>query len=261
MWGVTQHKHAAVGHWTPAGWVVNLGANWQHSWFEGRAGVDFLLETQARKHPKDYWKVLRAQWVGDTLGEQKIDSMKAGTGGLWNVLALYEKKAIVAETKPVQLAALGQELAEANESPETKAMAVEKATITDADKKIVIAPNGVITIPAATCGGAQLVKSFLGGQQLFCGGGTFNFDVDVPSAGKYALTARVVTVHENPKLLLTANKAKETVEITLPYTVGKWDQTPPAEVSLVKGQNSLRFTRPAGSRGLTIKEFTLTPVK
>jgi len=260
-WGVTQHAHAAVGHWTPKGWVVNLGANWQHSWFDGRTGTDFLLETQARKSPKEYWKVLRAQWVGDALSEQKFNSMKAGTGGLWNLLALYEKKAIVAEAKPIELPALGQELGEANESPATKALAVEKATITAADKMVVIAPNGVVTIPAAVCGGAQLVKSFLGGQQLFSSGGSFHFDIDIPRAGKYVLTARVVTVHENPKLLLTANNAKEPVEIAVPYTIGKWGQTPPMQVSLAQGKNSLRFSRPAGSRGLTIKDFTLTPVK
>ena len=25
-WGVTQKAHAALSHWTPKGWVVNLGA-------------------------------------------------------------------------------------------------------------------------------------------------------------------------------------------------------------------------------------------
>ena len=64
--------------------------------------------------------------------------MKPGSGGLWNLLALFEKKVIVAEAKPVELAALGTELGEANESKATKAEAVAKATITDADKKIVV---------------------------------------------------------------------------------------------------------------------------
>ena len=52
-WGVTQHKHAAVGHWTPKGWVVNLGAGFEHSWWDkdevSRSGSDFLLETQAAR--------------------------------------------------------------------------------------------------------------------------------------------------------------------------------------------------------------------
>ena len=28
-WGVTQHAHAALSHWTPKGWVVNLGAGFR----------------------------------------------------------------------------------------------------------------------------------------------------------------------------------------------------------------------------------------
>ena len=33
-WGVTQKAHAALSHWTPKGWVVNLGAGYQHSWWD-----------------------------------------------------------------------------------------------------------------------------------------------------------------------------------------------------------------------------------
>ena len=57
VWGVTQHKHAAVSHWTPHGWVVNLGAGFEHSWWDKddapRSGSDFLLETQAREHGQE----------------------------------------------------------------------------------------------------------------------------------------------------------------------------------------------------------------
>jgi hypothetical protein len=134
-WGVTQKAHAALGRWTPSGWVVNLGANWQYSWFEGRSGLDFLLETQARKHPQEFQKVLRAQWVSTVLGEPKYNSMKNIPGGLWAMLAHWEQEIIVAETKPPQLAAVGQELAEADQSAETKAMAVAKAPVTEKDKK------------------------------------------------------------------------------------------------------------------------------
>jgi hypothetical protein len=265
-WGVTQHAHAAVGRWTPTGWVVNLGANWQWSWFEGRTGLDFLLETQARKYPKDYLKVLRAQWVGDALGEPKVDSMKDGSGGFWNVLALFQKKVIVAEAKPVELPALGQELAEANESPLTNALGNVKATVTEADEKIVIAPNGVITIPAAACshppkgtGGILFMKSFLGGLQMHCRGGNFSYDVAVPSAGKYALTASVVTVHDEVHLQLTPNNTSGSIDMVIPYTCGRWQQSAPVEVTLVQGKNVLSFSKPTNS--FTIKEFSLTPVR
>jgi hypothetical protein len=169
--------------------------------------------------------------------------------------------AIVADVKPVQLAARGTELGEANESAETKARALVKAEVSEADKKVAVGPNGVITIPAAACGGAQILGSFGGGHQLFSGSGAITCDVEVPGAGNYALTARVATVQDNPQLLLTANDAKEAVEIAVPYTIGMWQQTPPAQLTLAKGKNNLRLSRPEGSRGLAIKEFTLTPVK
>lgn len=254
-----QHGHAALVHWMPQGWVINLGAGWGSGWVEGGPDTDFLLETQTRKYPMEYEKVLRAQWVGDALGEQKADRSRAGGGGWWNAVALFAKKVIVAEAKPVQLAALGTELAEANESAETKAMAVAKATITDADKKIVITPDGVITIPASVCReGAQLMNSFLGGQQLLCGGGAFGYEVHVPRAGKYMLTARVVMVHDDLHLQLTPNNAKNPIDMVIPYTCGMWQNTAPVEVALVQGKNVLGFSKPTNS--FAIKCFTLTPV-
>jgi hypothetical protein len=115
-------------------------------------------------------------------------------------------------------------------------------------------------VTAAACGGAQILGSFAGGHQIFSGGGTITCDVEIPRPGKYALTAKVVTVQNNPNMQLVANAASP-VEIAIPYTIGKWQQTPAAEITLTQGKNSLQLTRPAESRGLTIKEFTLTPVK
>lgn len=83
--------------------------------------------------------------------------------------------------------------------------------------------------------------------------------MNVSNPGKYRLTARVVTVRDGGKIQLTANNTQDTVEIAIPYTYGKWEQTPPVEVTLVQGKNTLVFSKPA--RGFTLKEFTLTPVK
>jgi len=259
-----QRGHAALARWTPNGWVINLGAGWGSPDAQGvmeMIDADFVLETQARKRPAEFEKALRACWAGDALGQPKYVSMKPASGGWWSNLAQFKKMAIIADVKPVQLAARGTELGEANESAETKARALVKAEVTEADKKVAVGPNGVITIPAAACGGAQILGSFGGGHQLFSGSGAITFEVEVPGAGNYALTARVATVQDNPKLLLTANDAKEAVEIAVPYTIGMWQQTPPAQLTLAKGKNNLRLSRPEGSRGLAIKEFTLTPVK
>ncbi|MFM2171660.1 MAG: hypothetical protein RI957_1889, partial [Verrucomicrobiota bacterium] len=87
-WGVTQKAHAALSHWTPKGWVVNLGAGFHASWWDkeevSMSGTQFLLETQARAHADAYNQVLRAQWVSRILGEPAYNERKKVAGGLWS---------------------------------------------------------------------------------------------------------------------------------------------------------------------------------
>jgi hypothetical protein len=75
------------------------------------------------------------------------------------------------------------------------------------------------------------------------------------------LSARVVTVSPDQHVLVTANNAKEPVDMTLPYTLGKWEQTKPVEITLTTGKNVLLFSRSDEAKGMTIKDFTLTPAK
>lgn len=266
VWGVTQHKHAAVSHWTPKGWVINLGAGFPFSWWDKdeapRSGSDFLLETQAREHAKDHWQVLRAQWASAVLGEQFYNDRKHVAGGLWSCIAHYQT--VVLAATAVALAPLGQELAEADESKDK--VKVEQVKLTEADQKIVVGPGGVITIPAVAqskpSGHYASMKSFAGGKQLHCTGGfKADYAFEAPKAGRYALAVRVVTVQEGQKFRVQANDAKAPVEVAVPYTVGLWQPTQPVEISLVNGKNVLHFALQDGSRGVTIKEFTLTPVK
>ena len=265
-WGVTQKAHAALSHWTPKGWVVNLGAGYEHSWWDKdeapRSGADFLLETQARAHGQDYLKVLRAQWISRILGEEAYNDRKGVAGGFWSSIAHHQTAAIAATA--VGLGPLGQELGEANESKEDRK--VEQGKPTGADQKIVIGRDGVITIPAVAhskpTGSFAAMKSFSGGMQLHCTGGyKAEYDFKAPSAGKYALSVLLVTVQQGQKLVVAANDPKAPIEIAVPYTIGKWQQTKPVEVTLAKGGNVLHCALQAGSRGVTIKEFTLTPVK
>ena len=82
------------------------------------SGTEFLLETQAREHAQDYLKVLRAQWISRILGEQAYNDRKKIAGGFWSSMAHYQ--AVVLAAKAVALGPLGQELAEANESKESR---------------------------------------------------------------------------------------------------------------------------------------------
>ena len=265
-WGVTQHAHAALSHWTPKGWVVNLGAGFEHSWWDKdevpRSGSDFLLETQARAHGEDYLKVLRAQWISRVLGEQAYNDRKRVAGGFWSSMAHDQALAIAA--KAVKLGPLGQELGEANESK--KKQSVRQAKPAETDQKIEVGRDGLITIPAVAHGKASgpsvTMKSDGGGMRLHCTGGfKTDYEFNVPRAGRYVLSARVVTAQQGQKFLLSLNDDKTPLEIAVPYTIGKWQQTEPVEVSLTRGKNVLHVTLQDGSRGVTVSEFTLTPVK
>lgn len=266
VWGVTQHAHAALSHWTPKGWVVNLGAGFEHSWWDKgdapRSGSDFLLETQAREHGSDYLAVLRAQWASAALGEQPYNDRKNVQGGFWSNLAHYQ--AVMLASKAVPLGPLGKDLAEANEP--ANAMPATQAKATQADQKITVAADGTITIPAVafakSIGKPAIMDSFGGGMQMHCGGGFgTDYEFDVPTAGKYVLTAKVATLQDGQTFVFTPNTSGSSSEVAVPYTVGLWQQTPPLEIQLASGRNTLGFAIREGSRGVTIKEFTLKPLK
>jgi hypothetical protein len=265
-WGVTQKAHAALSHWTPKGWVVNFGAGFERSWWDKdeapRSGSDFLLETQARAHGEDYLKVLRSRWISRSLGELAFNDRKRVTGGFWSNMAHYQEANLASSA--IKLGPLGQELAEANESKVNQK--VQHAKLSEEARKITISEDGVVSIPAVAHGKATgsglALESMPEGFQLHCTGGfKTEYEWMAPKAGKYLLTATVVTVQRGQKFMLAVNQPTSPIEIPVPYTIGKWDTTAPVEVSLVKGSNFIYFALQDGSRGVSIKQFNLTPVK
>jgi len=272
-----QRGHAALIHWTPKGWVACLGGGWGVGYarsFRGSgkrvADRDFLAVSQGRESKEAYMQVLRAQWIGDVLGEPQGWGLLSGTTGFWNNVALYQQRAIIEEAKAVALAAVGEELGEANES--NVKYDVEDASLSDLDKKIVVSKDGVITIPAAACskptkstGKIVFMKSDSGGKQLHYSrnGGPQNFEYAFKAAaGTYALTAQVAVPSCDQHLLVAVNSVKVPVDIALPLTVGLWGTTAPVKITLAKGDNELTFSRGGENiRGLTVKKITLTPVK
>lgn len=266
VWGVTQHKHAALSHWTPKGWVVNLGAGFNASWWDkdtfARSGMEFLLETQAREHTRDYWKVLRAQWVNTALGEPAVNERRKIAGGFWSNIGRYQAALLAANA--VTQGPLGQELGEANEAPE-KAFAAQ-APVDAAGEQVAVRADGAIAVPAALhgkhAGPRAAMRSFGGGMQIHVGGGfKARYEFDAPTAGTYRLTLRLATLQTGQQMQVTANGAATPVPLPVPYTTGLWQQSAPVELALVGGRNAVDFELLAGSRGVTIKELVFEPVR
>jgi hypothetical protein len=261
-WGVTQKAHAALSHWTPKGWVVNLGAGFPHSWWDKDdmplTGSEFLLETQARAHAKDYFKIVRAKMVSYILGEPAYSERRKVDGGFWSRVALYQSRTLAANAP--ELGALGEELAEANE----KEQKLQSEAAAKADRKIQ-EQDGAFTIPAVAhesfTGKSASMHSVTGGMQIHAFGGfKTEYKVKASRAGNYLLTTKVATAQTGQSFLFKVNDGQP-VEQPMPYTIGLWQTTEPIPVTLKTGSNTLNFEIAEGSRGVTIKEFSLTPAK
>ncbi|MDB4460871.1 hypothetical protein N9047_01615 [bacterium] len=268
----TQTGHGAMCHWTPDGWVVCLGAWWSSAWCGPQGGLDFLLDSQAREHTADYLQVLRAQWIGDSLGEADVSIRQYGSGGgFWDGLAFYKKRAIVedAEVEALELAG-GMKLGESDDLlGDEKGEEIE---IPESDKTIVFDDDGTITIPAAACDRptnstdkVAFMKSWDGGTQIHYGRlgqrpELIRYSVEAPAAGAYTLVADVATVSPKQEIILRLNR-RTLVDISLPYTKGMWEQSKPVTIDLKEGRNTLMLTCRAPNRGVTMKAIQLVPVK
>ena len=283
-----QTGHAAISHWTPDGWVTVFGAHWTHNHFRGQCGLDFELESRARSIPKEYHQVHRMNWLGDAFAEDIVARRQFGVGGgLWKSLAHYKKLAIVQDADLKALKAVGAEFAESNEaavSPNSdwveeldgplkeKEKEFPQVELAEADKTITTDANGVITIPVAACSKpestekvrfmkshddkfVQLHYNLAGNRPELR-----SYTINLPEAGKYNFTANVVTVTTDRSFTIRANR-RAMYEVAVPLTIGEWMETKPVPMDLKAGRNKLQLTLKAPNKGLSIKNFTLTPVK
>ena len=168
-----QKGHAALTHWTPKGWVVNLGAGWGYRDAQGSDGHD------GRRFP-----------AGDPGSETCGRHSERSCGPSGSAMSLASRHTTSLQADRRRLLERHGALSETGDrgrgegggtggrsarnsarpmSPKRTERALVKATVTEADKKIVVGPDGVITIPAVACSkrsGIRVMKSFPGGTQL-----------------------------------------------------------------------------------------------
>ena len=237
------------------------------------------VDSQAREFPEQYLQVLRVQWIGGALGEEDVSIRNYGKGGgFWNGLAFCKKRAVVEDK---QAAAVEAELAtlsaeEARLLGESDKVLddgeVKEIKIPEEDKKIVVAKDGTITVPAVACTSPKnntdkvaFLKSWDGGMQIHYQRlgerpELLKYTVEVPAAGKYELTMNVCTVSKKYAVIARLNR-RTLVTTMLPYSKGAWERTEPEVIELREGRNTIQLTFRAPNRGVSIKEFQLKPVK
>jgi hypothetical protein len=270
----TQTAHGAMCHWSPTGWVICLGAWWSVAYCGPQDGLDFLLDSQAREFEDSYQQVRRAQWIGDTYGEEDVKISRgqySKGGGFWDSLALLKKQIVVkeAEVKALELAG-GMKLGESDELlGDEKGEAIE---IPDADKEITVAADGTITIPAVACYSPRessdrilFLKSWDKGYQLHYSRlgqrpELFKYNIEVPADGEYELTSMAATVSPNVEVLVRLGR-DEPVPFAMPYTHGIWETSKPLKLKLTQGRNTISITARTPNRGVSIKNWYLKPVK
>lgn len=275
----TQTGHAAMSRWTPDGWAINLGAWWSMAWCGPQGGLDFLLDSQAREFPEEYIQIVRAQWIGYAIGEERVSIRHYGQGGgVWNGLAFYKKRAVVEDKQAAaveaELASLTAEearlLGESDKTlDETETKEIE---IPEKYKKIVVDEDGIITVPAVACTspknnsdkvaflmswdeGMQIHYQRLGQRPEI-----LRYTIEAPAAGKYEIITHVSTVSTGLSAIYRINR-RTVVDAKLPYTKGMWEDSEPEILELREGRNTIMLTFRAPNRGVSIKSFQLKPVK
>lgn len=257
--------------WTPAGWTELLGRPWEYSYWEGRSGTDFYLETQVRGFRADFQKVLRGEWVAIALGEQPVDPNWTprspntyGKGGLWSALMLYSKKITISDNGNPPARVLKESIVPTKIESLIKAWSKDRPTPT-----ITTDEDGTITIPAAAfsakTGSATVmpsVDSEDGQQLLHTGGGwdvqnhAVNYSVSVDEDSTYFLVANFSTWHHNLDLFLTSTASSDEIKIPVFWSHGHWKETVPVQIKLLKGENILSISRYT-ALSIAFKEFFL----
>jgi len=263
--------HGALAHWTPTGWVICLGPPWGKGDTKLKYGkdTDFLEHTRARSAGETFKRVLRARLIGDVIGgESKCFGLSSVKGelGFWNAFALYVQRSLAEET-------IAQPMAGRRATTARTIDLFSNLKSTKSSEEISVDDGGNITIPACLTtipnpatnpsgnGKILFMRSTLGGKQLHYNRNglhqCFEYSVNIPRAGTYALSARVVTPSWKQTLLLSLNGSEEHIEISLPFTIGMWGTTKSLNLELHGGINTLRFSRTGDVKGVTIKDFSL----
>ena len=90
----------------------------------------------------------------------------------------------------------------------------------------------------------------------------FEYTINVPRAGTYTLTARVVANNYNQRLNVAVNGAQPELTMPLPFTCGQWKDSEPVKLVLKAGANTLSFSRTDPPQaGIAIKSLALAAAK
>lgn len=201
---------------------------------------------------------LLAQFYGES--DKKLRTTGEPDGdNLWFTLSMLQRKLISSDPKK-------------GPTPQyfdtwPLAMKPERQGILHSKGSIVI-PAASGTIDKANASKVKVFPSFLGGQQLFLGkDGEIEYDVDlaVGSTATFKISLMVCTVHRIQEPLILVVSADDgdvpdtVVQVSLPYTVGMWQETEPVEADF-SARSKVTLKRQEPLFGVSITDIKLVPV-
>jgi hypothetical protein len=265
-WGCQQPGHAALLRHTINGWTSCLGGGIHKSWWGAEVGNFFLWETQARsacQTDDEYMymkRVLRLEWAAVAKGEDRTAvsrSAEPNSKALWFSLAMIQRKRV------------GTNFADKCPPKHPKSSVVtlydkimkqvEQKEPIVRDGNCIIIPGAAFTKPPKQNNQVHIHRSFLGGYQLFIQTQPeVEYTLDnLP--GRYNLSVLVSTVHRDERPMSVTIDDKDKREIYIPYTMGRWQETEPIEITIGSGSCKLTFQRGTAKYGFAVKHFKLTP--
>ena len=292
VWGLKQKSHVAMGRWTPKGWEVMLSSihpsetkndpliHWKVSSWEGRLGLDFLMEAKARSAVSDqeyFEKVILLECLADACKEKESkvpeENGFVNPQKVWRSLALMQKKILADRVTEESFQRVGPGAAVSKLEQYIEQLDAFERGEVEPLPIVVEEKTDSITIAASSmseCSGKQSARampSVGGGMQLNFTNAKGEATYEIPEHvafdedREYLVSALVCTVAlEQAPLMLQVGST--TIEIPLPYTVGEWESTTPVPVRL-GGAKKLRFYRkplkPDHCFGLALKSFTILP--
>lgn len=266
-WGVRQPSHAAMSHKLPNGdWVICLGGpNWKKSYWEDQNGIDFDIDTKARKHTRAYKDVIFIKSLGEIYNEPRIGSQNRNYNTrnvrqrFWTELMLQQKKLLSLNVAP--------KIAVSKNSLSVQKLAARSLFSTQKPKHspcMAMKDNHMI-IPSEACisprcgnGRVIFMPSFDEENSRHIhlrNDAAVKYQIHIPKDGIYSIAMNIVTVHTDCKpLTILANQINK--EVLIPYTAGEWCLTKPVFVHLSHGYNELEVTSQGEGR-ITIKDFVI----
>ena len=242
--GVGQPGHACVAYKTAfpmnepqpgSAWKIGYGRGWEFSKLEAMSGLDFLAAVQQRDHAAEFSRIEHLRWLAAALTAPESAA---------SIMAVaHQIQQSLAEVKTDVTASLKPEEAER----EATSQANTPAASSHGPAKVT---TGTTHIEAAafTCmSGVKIYDCFTGGKQVNfqknINDSWLDYSLQVSTAGTYSLTLKVAAANVDQVFNLKTGSS-EPVTVKIPWTTGLWDITPPVDLKLEAGTQTLRISAP-----------------